>query len=167
MKSLQLLFIFGILLLSNPIHASDWYTDTVPSEDAYFAITLNDTGNVFGEFCFKKSESCLYLLGMHIACKSGNQYPVLVNSDSGSFSLTVYCFDQADNGLYRYGFTNFDEIKNIVNNSSKIGFAFPMKGDQFKVIRFSLKGANEAINRMRGDLRKRFKNSSSKSEENL
>lgn len=156
-----------LLAFANLIQATDWYADT-SKEDVVFALTLNDTGNIFGKFCFKENSSCVYLLGMRIACKSGNQYPVLVNSDVGSYSLSVYCFDEVKKGLFRYGFTNFNDINNIVHSASKIGFAFPMEGDQFKVIRFSLDGATRVIKIITDNANRRFfKKGGNRSEENL
>jgi hypothetical protein len=34
-------------------------------------------------------------------------------------------------GVYRYIFTNFDQITQPVMGSKRIGFAIPLKGDEF------------------------------------
>jgi len=71
-------------------------------------------------------------------------------------------------GLYRYSFTNFDDIDGIVKRASRVGFAVPMEGDQFKVIRFSLFGANKALAEMQGQANKvLFKKVYNRSEEDL
>jgi len=151
------------------LYASDWSAgiDSKSGEFVY-AATVNDSGSLFGQYCFKSNKSCLYLLAMTVACNPGNKYPVLVNSDIGSYVLQIYCFDKFKDGLYRYSFTNFDDIDGIVKRASRVGFAVPMEGDQFKVIRFSLFGANKALAEMQGQANKvLFKKVYNRSEEDL
>jgi hypothetical protein len=52
---------------------------------------------------------------------------------------------------------NFDEVDAFVRESSRIGFAFPVDGDQFSVIRFDVKGAAQALSAMRTIVEKRSK----------
>jgi uncharacterized protein YqjF (DUF2071 family) len=111
--------------------------------------TLNDSGALFGEFCFPESGSCVWLLGMSTICKEGDKYPVLANSDAGSEHLEIYCDQQLDDGLYRYVFANFDAVDDLVKKGTRIGFAIPLQVDQFKVVRFLLNGATPAITSMR------------------
>jgi len=166
-----ILFLLIIICLNTASYAGDWTTNAdsyTPAKEALYAATVNDSGYLLGQYCFKSHKSCAYLLGMRVACKSGKSYPVLVNSDIGSHVLQIHCFDEIDSGLYRYAFTNFDEINNIIKDASKIGFAIPMQGDQFKVIRFSLIGANQAVAKMKSKANKVFfKTGGSRSEEDL
>ena len=134
----------------NTISAADWSVST-QSKEMVYAITENDTDNAFSQFCYRSSKSCVYLLGLQIACESGQLYPVLINSDIGSQVMMIRCFDQIRTGHYRYAFTDFDGMDAIVRKASKLGLAFPMEGDQFKVIRFSLNGADSAITRMKNN----------------
>lgn len=122
-----------------------WDTGTVDSGDALYATTGNDSGNLLGQYCFPADGSCFWLLGMSTGCKEGDQYPVLSNSDAGSAHLEVLCSTQLDNGLYRYVFTDFDAIDNIVTKGLRAGFAVPLQGDQFRVVRFDLRGSNRAV----------------------
>ena len=59
--------------------------------------------------------------------------------------IEVVCRGKLDNGMYRYVFTDFEQIDDTVKKASRIGFAVPLAGDQFRVIRFDLMGSNEAI----------------------
>jgi hypothetical protein len=46
-------------------------------------------------------------------------------------------------------FTDFDAISALIARSRRIAIAFPLKGDQFRVVRFDLIGAPEALAAMR------------------
>ncbi len=127
-----------------------WVADT--TNRAYlYASTQNDSGHVLGQWCYPADGQCFWLLGIRAGCEQGERYPVLVNSDSGSYSLEIYCNGPLASapGMYRYVFTEFDRITNPVMSSTRIGFAMPLKGDQFSVIRFDLNGAGAALRAMR------------------
>ena len=114
------------------------------------AYTQNDSSNVFGQWCYPGAGSCVWLLAIRTGCEKGSEYPVLVNSDSGSASLKVFCDGPlANTGLYRYVFTEFDPITTHALSSKRVGFAFPLLGDQFIVVRFDLEGAATALRIMR------------------
>jgi len=130
---------------------ANWSSGTVTTGDAMYAITINDSGNALGQYCFPASESCVWLLAMSTTCDEGDQYPVLANSDVGAAYLQVYCSRKLDNGLQGYAFTQFDAVNAIVTKGSTVGFAIPLKGDQFRVVRFSLAGSNRAISTMRAE----------------
>jgi len=51
--------------------------------------------------------------------------------------------------VYRYVFANFDSVTGAIIKSTRIGFAVPLRGDEFQVVRFDLTGATAAIPAMR------------------
>jgi hypothetical protein len=110
----------------------DWSIDTFP--EGVYAATLNDSGNLLGQYCFTDKGSCVWMLGMKTACQSEQRYPILVNSDIGARTLEIYCGGQSETGHYRYLFASFDAIDNLVRGSSRIGFATPLQDDQFQVV---------------------------------
>lgn len=128
----------------------NWETSTT-GKNLVFALTQSDSGHVLGQWCDFTAGSCFWLLGNRTSCEEGEKYPVLVNSDSGSASLEIHCAGPLPGvpGMYRYLFTDFDSIANLILKSTKIGFAMPLKGDQFRVIRFDLNGAATAVRVMR------------------
>jgi hypothetical protein len=126
----------------------NWFSDT-KSRDCLYAATVNDSGNLLGQFCYPGADACIWMLGMQTGCTKGNVYPVLVNSDSGSYTLEIVCDGQLEGGLYRYAFTNFDLVDDLVNKADRIAFAVPLQQDNFRVIRFDLDGATKAIAFMR------------------
>lgn len=126
----------------------NWHIETKSNEYLY-AVTINDSGALLGQYCFLKDGSCAWLLGMNTSCNKGDSYPVLVNSDAGALHLKVYCDGQLDSGSHRYVFTEFDAIDDAVKKSAKIGFAVPLQSDQFKVVRFLTNGSVSALSIMR------------------
>lgn len=148
---------FLFLVLTNNGSAQDfgnWHVDT-SSEDAVYAATGNDSGAVFGQFCFLSAGSCYWFLGMSTACEKDAQYPVLANSDAGAWKFDVVCNGQIPNGMYRYVFSDFNTVDALVRKGSRLGIAFPMKGDQFLVSRFLLNGSVTALTVMRAAAEKK------------
>lgn len=168
MKLPLLLSIFTILITfhnsSNAQSRDEWFTGVTDSGDKlFYAATMNESGNILGQYCDPSTGNCIWLLGMSTVCKEGDQYPVLANSDASSAHILVYCSARLDNGHYRYVFTEFDVINNIVMKGVRVGFAVPLQADQFRVVRFNLSGSNRAIASMRAAAEKIQKKSSSKS----
>lgn len=146
MKNLLFAIIIIIVL---PIQSFGAWTTGITNEgNLYYAATVNDSGNLLGEYCSPDTGDCIWILGIASACKEGDQYPVLGNSDVGSAHITVYCSAKLDNGLYRYVFSKFDDINDLIIKGLKVGFAIPLQADQFRVIRFDLGDSNRAINAM-------------------
>jgi len=56
-----------------------------------------------------------------------------------------------------YAFTNFDQVDKIIQQSSRVGFAIPMQDDEFRVVRFNVRGATRAISAMSEAAAKRSK----------
>lgn len=149
-----LLALIGIPTLDLQAQTFGSWTTITNNREYLTALTQNDSGNVLGQWCYPSNGSCIWILALKTQCEKGSEYPVLVNSENwGSASLQVYCDGPLSNmpgpSLYRYVFTNFDGITNPVMKSPRIGFAFPLQGDQFTVVRFDLAGAPSALRAMR------------------
>ena len=125
-----------------------WQLDT-KGNDYHWAATVNDSGQVFGQYCYLGDQTCYYIIGLDKSCEPGNKYPVLANSDLGAMQLELLCDAPVDSGRYRYFLTNFDQADEIARKSTRVGFALPLKNDQFTVVRFRLDGAVAAIDAMR------------------
>jgi hypothetical protein len=150
MKFVWLLVLWAVLGVTSATAGrgiDDWWVDNFP--EGMYAATLNDSGNLLGQYCFTEKGNCMWILGMKTGCEADHKYPILVNSDTGARTLEVFCGGQLESGQYRYFFSEFDAIDNIVRGSSRIGFAAPLKDDQFQVVRFSLRGGRVALDRMR------------------
>ncbi len=122
-----------------------WSAGRTSDGDGTYAATMNDSGNILGQYC--NGGTCVYLLGIKTSCKTGDKYPALVNSNLSAMSVEVVCRGKLDNGMYRYVFTDFEQIDDTVKRASQIGFAVPLAGDQFRVIRFDLMGSTRRSRR--------------------
>lgn len=126
-----------------------WETGVTENRDLVYAATVNESGSVLGQYCTPREGQCVWLLGTASACKDGDRYSVLANSDQSAQQLDVYCGRQVDDGLYQYVFSDFSKIDSLVRNGLRIGLALPLQSDNFVVLRFDLGGATYAINSMK------------------
>ncbi len=153
----KLLSVFFLVVLgaSALAHAQDFGKWTVVTDDKtmMYAIVFNDSGALFGQYCYPEKGSCLWLISASTSCEKDHKYPVLANSDGGAVPLTLQCQGsiggKGTEAKYAYVFTDFDEVSNLVKNATRIGFAVPLQADQFKVVRFEVDGSAEAITAMR------------------
>ncbi|RPH46668.1 MAG: hypothetical protein EHM87_01490 [Burkholderiales bacterium] len=133
--------------------SGDWIHD---AQKSFYAATVNDSGNVFGQWCDPQDRSCTYLVAFTASCRDGARYPAVANGEGGADAVTLVCRGALDGRnaegrpLFRYAFENFDQIDTLVRGSKRIGIAFPIDGDAFRVLRFSLAGSQTAIGAMRG-----------------
>lgn len=127
----------------------DWRTGVTTNGREFFAYTLNDGGQAFGEWCSVDSGSCTWMIGMSAGCDKNLAYPVLANSDVEAESLSMNCSGTIeDTDLSRYAFTDFKSVKTLLKDAHVVGFAVPMQSDQFRVVKFSLNGCSDAISAM-------------------
>ncbi len=145
-------FAYVLLFVSNICIAGDttigdWFLST-DSDELMFAISVNDTGSVFGQYCFAELRSCMYLIAFKTRCEQGHKYQILANTDAGAFVYEIVCGGALEGdlrGYYRYVFENYETIDKLVWAATKVGFAIPLEGDAFKVIRFDIRGATSAM----------------------
>jgi len=139
----MLLFPASLAVAAEPVTFKDW---VVGSGDGFvYAITLNKSENLFGQFCYYDSGKCFYIVSFDAACSKGDSYPVLINTDIGAGTKQIVCDTNInDSKNYRY-FISYEDIDPLTKNAKKIGFAIPMQSDEFRAIRFSLDGASDSI----------------------
>jgi hypothetical protein len=91
----------------------------------------------------------MWTLGIKVACEADSKYPLLANTDGGAVHLQVVCRGlSANKEFYSYVFDDFQAVDNLIKAGVRVGFAFPMQGDEFRVIRFSLTGSGSAVTNM-------------------
>ena len=131
---------------------ADWSVGKMPNNMGLYAATRNDSGLVFGEYCYAKTGKCLWLIGTNAACDRGRHYPVLANTDAGSTTLEIICaggpIQLSDKTVYTYSFSDWNRLNGLIKKSTHFGLAVPMKGDQFEAWRFSLNGLLAATSAM-------------------
>jgi hypothetical protein len=127
----------------------DWKVD-LSDPSLYAAVTVNDSNHEFGQYCFfDKDSSCNWFLAMDTSCIDGSKYAVLANADGEALYLEVLCLGEIKGG-YAYAFTDFDKVDKLIRASKRqIGFAVPLQGDEFAVVRWNLNGVTNALSAMR------------------
>jgi hypothetical protein len=109
---------------------------------------MNHAGHLLGQYCYFKSGSCIYFVGISIACEVGSQYPSLLNSDAGPAYISLVCTHKYQNQDV-LAISSFDDVNRIVSGVTRIGIIVSMHNDQFKGSRFCLAGSTYAIDRIR------------------
>src|SRR5581483_11273653 len=104
----------------------------------------NDSGSTFGFFCY--GDSCTFYVDTNVRCAEKSKTPMLINAESGSTYVVSVCVHlPSGDGRVRYVNTILDtDVLKAISSGTIIGFAFPLEGGQFKVVRFSLNGAMRA-----------------------
>ena len=139
---------------AGPVAMKNWYVDT--DSDTMYAVTMNDSGSLFGQYCFASTRSCVYLIALGTGCEKGRRYSILANTDVGTSYHEIYCDGELEGGKFRYVFTDFGTIDFLVATAAKVGFAMPLQDDQFKIIRFDLDGGASATGRLKEMANKRL-----------
>ena len=142
------LLLWGSLAWSEDIRSGDWVWN-VDDPESYHAATQNAAGQVLMQMCDPADGTCFYVVGFDTTCDEGDSYPALLNSDAGTASIELLCSGKVDSGSNVMLVKDFEQVDNIIREATRIGFALPMKGDEFKAVRFSLKGSVNAIEAMR------------------
>lgn len=107
------------------------------------AYTGNESGSKFGIFC---KDGCIAYLNAQTKCDDKEEYPALVNSSDGAFSVTFECVTIEKR--YVLAMRVNQSLVNSFEIGGELGIAFPMQGGQFQVTRFSLTGALKAADRV-------------------
>ncbi len=173
MKTIRLLMscaTAAVLVSASPALAQvktyrDWAVGLTSDRAGVFAATVNDSGGVFGQYCYPKADTCVWLLSNDTRCEDGSKYPVLVNTDTGSASTEIYC--RKVDGKSRYVFASYKDIEASIAGARWIGMAFPMQDGRFQVSRFSLSGAAAAVAAMEGKVKAATERASQSTEDEV
>ena len=153
---LALIIVFGSTADGQVQTFGDWKVD-LSDPGLYAASTVNDSNHELGQYCFfDKDSSCDWYFETDTICTAGSNYPVLANADTNALYLEVLCLGEVK-GRYAYAFTDFDKVDKLIRGSKQVGFAVPLQGDKFAVVRWNLNGATNALSAMRTAAEKRSK----------
>ena len=140
--------LWGSVAWGEEFTSGDW-TWSIDDATAFYAGTQNSAGQMLAQFCDTTDDTCVYVVGFDTHCDEGDSYPALVNSDAGTASLEFLCGGELDDGTHLMIAKDFEQLDRMIRKAKKIGFALPMQGDEFKAVRFSLKGSVAAMDAMR------------------
>ena len=152
---MRTIWLAALVCIATTAHADrhsvgDWSYGANPSEEVFEAGTTASDGEVsLSQVCLV-SEPCFYLVNFDVTCESDSQMPALVNTDIGALSVTLLCTDtKADDGTNYMVVMPFEKFDEAIRGAKRLGFVMPMENDEFHAVRFSLRGAVRAIDRMR------------------
>ena len=140
--------LWGSVAWGEEFTSGDWAW-SIDGPEMYYAATENSAGQALIQVCDSEDGTCFYAVGFDTTCDEGDSYPALVNADTGAATIELLCGGKFDDGSNMMLVEDFAQIDGIVRKSKRIGFALPMQGDEFKAVRFSLKGSVAAIDAMR------------------
>jgi secreted trypsin-like serine protease len=126
------------------VRVGDWSVDVADDLESVWAVVVNDSDSLLGEFCSIETGKCIWSIAMETKCEKDTEYPVLANTDAGATQLQIVCAGALKGGAYQYVFTNWSDLESLLKQSKRVGFAFPMQADQFQVVRFSIDGMTKA-----------------------
>jgi hypothetical protein len=107
-----------------------------------------------GQYCNVGSAACAWILVLRGAeCTEGEQHPVLVNTERAASHHLLQCMGEVPDAGAAFAFTDFDRIDFAVRHARQLGIAIPEQDDDIGVMRFTLAGAEAAIDEMREELK--------------
>ncbi|PAU56727.1 hypothetical protein BZL41_18990 [Pseudomonas sp. PIC25] len=122
---------------------SDWSVIHAKDSVDLIAITQNKAGGYLAFRCFVDTQKCVHVFSAGFECKVGAAVPVLVNTPASALSVQTSC---ASNSVeYELRVDDQSQIHEVLQQDGVIGFAFPINSGLFKVVRYSLEGASEAM----------------------
>lgn len=133
-----ILTIFSIPSYAQKTRHQDW--NSTVRNGFYEAYTFNESDSSFGLFCMEK---CFYYVNMNVKCKEGDKYSALLATSNGSISVTLNCFALKERWISLI--EPFDDVGVMIKGAETVGFAIALKSGKFNVSRFSLKGAQKAM----------------------
>lgn len=106
------------------------------------ASTVNESESAFGAVC---GSDCAWFVNFAIECTEGHKYPAMINSPAGSYPIELRCYHLND--LTLMVFDMDDASLGMLEKGGEAGFAVPLESGKFKVSRFSLGRAAEAVSK--------------------
>jgi hypothetical protein len=153
----RLLPLFCLCLIVVGAHAEDrmehgdWSSQFL---DGMGEASTHENGeSMFGMLC--AAGSCRYYFANGIDCEAGNNYPLMVTTAAGALAFDAICepMNTANGDVMLYLFNEAPRLNEAFGQSMAVGFAFPMTDGQFKISKFSMKGYEQAIERMVNGMR--------------
>lgn len=134
----------SLVAASNSIETfADWSVIQAKDSVDLIAITYIKEGSYLAFRCFVNTQKCVHVFSAGFECKVGGGAPVLVNTPASALSIQTTC---ASNSVdYELMVDDQSQIHETLKQGGVIGFAFPVNSGLFKVVRYSLNGAGEAM----------------------
>lgn len=116
-----------------------------------YTYVVNESRNLFGQWCNKEADACFWVLATQRSCESGVNVPGVINTDAGSASISMRCMSTTvlDGKLYhRLVLSSFDTVRSALQGQNRFALAMPIQDISFAVLRFDTTGADAALSRL-------------------
>lgn len=121
----------------------DWNVLWVQESVNLAAATHDKYGNYIALRCLVQEQRCLHVLSVNASCQNDSSYPVLFSSGAISRAYSFLCRD-AERSTELVA-DDQSEIHEIWRRDGFLGISLPVSDGRFKNVRFSMKGAYEAM----------------------
>lgn len=145
MRYIILIFlIFPEVCFSSEVNFDDWAFNK--DETSSITYTTNSSGSTLAYVCMFSSKQCIFYYSSETSCDDKQKSNILISSSIGSFSAETMCQRREKTEPYLSIINgDYSLFLDAVTKGDIIGIAMPLENGQFRVIRFSLKGARQAI----------------------
>lgn len=118
----------------------DW--TIYPVGKGAWATTKNASGSAFGVVC---TGDCTTFFNLQTTCVESHEYPALINSSAGSFTVQLKC--KIWEKRYLLTMPLNDTLIDSLSIGGELGVALPLESGKFNVGRFSMTGGLRAATR--------------------
>ena len=125
----------------------DWSIGLINDGSGMYAATVNDSGHVFGKYCYTETQMCYWTISINSTCEEDGSYAGLLNGENAGVHVNSLCVRSTSDNSNQI-IHPFDLIERQVKGSGRMGIAFPMSSGEFRVYRWSLRGSSAAIKAM-------------------
>ena len=126
---------------------------TVETADGWVhASTMSASGDTLFHSCHLTKNGCLWALALYkVPCQVGLKYPLLVNAGTEATAVEAWCLGALGKNkmAYRYGFRDYGLIARLATNTPRIGVAFPVSREAFRIMQFNAAGVASVISATR------------------
>ena len=137
------------------VRHGDWVVGNgvVDGVAAQYVGVSNDSRSLFVIWC-PVGEECSMRIVLDTSCDVNHEYTMLMSSSIGAAAVKIRCQGQIPSGEYRYEVLEpgATEVAVAVAGGAKdkgvVGFAIALDGGQFRALRFSLDGADLALQKL-------------------
>ena len=145
---MRIVFLLALIIPIQCLAGTNYEDWIVEEYDAgSIAYTTNPSGSTLGYICKFSTKNCHFFFDSGSRCDEDSVSKALVNSDIGALAVDVICQKYTSEGKQKHYsmLGNYDEISEAILKANSIGIAIPLASGQFKVLKFSLKGSNQAV----------------------
>lgn len=153
MRTPKLAILAGIISLFSSSWAmaqsktfEDWFVTKAKNGDTVAGVFVEDGSQqrFLGARCFVDTKSCLHILVTGTKCEDKMKIAILMNAKSGSALINATC--SVNGSRHELLLSPYDSVRSGLTSGDMVGFAIPLESGSFRAVRFSLKGAVDALN---------------------